>query len=444
MALFDKSRLSQKKYRFLRMSSSGVDVNIVSNEKIIICCASCFIEGCSVKERASSYRWVMVAITWLMMFSLGFSWFVVTPMAGKLGVSYAQFGFLVALVPLALVILCIPGGLFADRFGVRRAVLVGGLVMGVFGLLRAFASSFPVLAATMFLCGVGYAIAYPNMSKVTGVWFPCSQYALASGIMFTGMEVGMASSFILTPAVLLPFTGSPSGVFISVGIVALAMTAVWILLAREKPAGSQGDMGRSSIDQRVSFGESLSVVLRNKQMWMIMITCLFLLAPQIGLFGFLQTILTQKGMDLTTAGLVSSMITLSMIPGSFITPMISDRVHVRKPFIWGISLAAAVALYFTGTTMGVPLWISAIVYGFLIGSMAPIILAMPVELMGASYSATAGGLTLVGGYIGAMIAPWLAGYLSTSTGSFTPAVIMCTGFTVFTAVCGLLLKETGS
>jgi len=397
-----------------------------------------------VEEKVSSYRWVMVAVTWLMMFSLGLSWFCVTPMESKLGVSYAQFGFLVALIPLALVILCIPGGLFADRFGVRRAVLVGGLVMGIFGLLRAFASSFPMLALTMFLCGVGYAIAYPNMPKVTGVWFPYRQYALASGIMFTGMEVGMASSFILTPAVLLPLTGSSGGVFISVGIVALAMTAVWILLARERPTGSHNEAIRSSVNHGVPFRESLSVVLRNKQMWMIMITCLFLLAPQIGLFGFLQTILTQKGMDLTSAGLVSSMITLSMIPGSFITPMISDRVHARKPFIWGISIAAAVALYFTGTTIGTPLWISAIVYGFLIGSMAPIILAMPVELMGASYSATAGGLTLVGGYIGAMIAPWLAGYFSTSTGSFTPAVIMCTAFTAFDAVCGLLLKETSS
>jgi cyanate permease len=177
---------------------------------------------------------------------------------------------------------------------------------------------------------------------------------------------------------------------------------------------------------------------------MVMITCLFLLAPQIGLFGFLQTILTQKGMNSTTAGLLTSTIILFMIPGSFITPVISDRVGRRKPFIWATSIVAAIALYFTGTTLGLPLWISAIFYGFLIGSMAPIILAMPVELMGASYSATAGGLTLVGGYIGAMIAPWLAGYFAAATGSFIPAVIMCTAFTVAEAVCGLLVKETCS
>jgi len=387
----------------------------------------------------------MVAITWLVMFSLGLSWFCVTPMEAELGVTYAQFGFLVALIPLALVILCIPGGLFSDRFGVRRAVLLGGLLMGVFGLLRAFASSFPMLVATMFLCGTGYAIAYPNMPKVTGVWFPYKQYALASGIMFSGMEVGMASSFILTPTVLLPLTGSSQGVFITVGILTLAITLVWILLAKERPANFETRESGSSVEiHGVPFRKSLSIVLGSKQMWMVMITCLFLLAPQIGLFGFLPTILAQKGMDLTTAGLITSMIALFMIPGSFITPMISDLLGIRKPFIWATSIAAAVALYFTGTSLGLPLWVSAIVYGFLIGSMAPIILAMPVELMGASYSATAGGLTLVGGYTGAMIAPWLAGYLTTATGSFMPVLIMCTVFTAVDAVCGLLLKETGS
>ena len=384
----------------------------------------------------------MVAITWLMLFSLGVSWFCITPMEDKLGVTYAQFGFLVALVPLALVILCIPGGLLADRFGVRRTVLIGGLIMGVFGLLRGFATNFPMLATTMFLCGAGYAIAYPNLPKVTGLWFPYKKCALASGVMFTGMEVGMASSFILTPAVLLPLTGSSQGVFIAAGILALTMTLIWILLAKERPDNLATDQskGLSTTETRgVPFRKSLSAVLRNKYMWIVMLTCLFLLAPQIALLGFLPTMLKLRGTDPTTAGLITSMISWFMIPGSFITPMISDRLGVRKPFIWATSIVAAFALYFTGTTMGLPLWISAIVYGFLIGSMAPIILAMPVELMGASYSATAGGFTLVGGYLGAMIAPWLAGYFSAAT-----AVIMCTALTGIEAVCGLMLKETGS
>ena len=393
----------------------------------------------------------MAAVTWLMLFSLGASWFCFTPMIvtmmEELGMTLEQVGFLVALVPLALVILCIPGGMFADRFGIRPTVVIGCLIMGVFGLLRGFSTSFPMLAVTMFLCGVGYAIAYPNLPKVTGLWFPYKEYAIASGIMFTGMEVGIASSFILTPTVLLPLSGSWQGVFIAVGILALAMTLIWLLLAKERPdnlaAGHSKD-SRPRQSEGVPFRKSISAVLRNKHMWIVMLTCLFLLAPQIGLLGFLSTMLELKGTDPTTAGLITSMISWFMIPGSFITPMISDRMKVRKPFIWATSILAAIAIYFAGTVTGTALWISVIVYGFLIGSMAPIILSMPVEIMGASYSATAGGFTLVGGYFGAMIAPWLAGYLSTTTGSFLPAVIMCTILTGLEAVCGLMLKETGS
>lgn len=402
-----------------------------------------------MSEKAVSYRWVMAAITWLMMFALGASWFCFTPMiimlTEDLAVTFEQAGILIALVPLSLVILCIPGGLFADRFGVRITVLIGGIIMGIFGLLRGFASDFTTLAITMFLCGVGYSISYPNLPKVTGMWFPPKEYALASGVMFTGMEVGISLPLILTPAVLLPWTGSWRGVFIAFGILSLVLTVIWIVLARERPksATSSPQIGSSSELKGVPFRESLSTVLRNKYMWVLMLTTFFLLAPQIGLLGFLPTMLMEKGIEPTTAGLITSMISLFMVPGSFIVPRVSDRVGLRKPFIWVTSIIAGVALYLVGTTTGMPLWISAIVYGFLIGGMAPIILAMPIELVGPSYSATAGGFILVGGYLGAMIAPWLAGYLSTTTGSFGSAVIMCTLLTEIDAICGLMLKETG-
>lgn len=402
-----------------------------------------------MSEKVPSYRLVMAAITWLMMFALGASWFCFTPiiimLMEDLAVTFEQVGILIALVPLSLVILCIPGGLFADRFGVRITVLIGGIIMGVFGLLRGFASDFTTLAVTMFLCGVGYSIAYPNLPKITGIWFPRREYALASGAMFTGMEVGISLPLILIPAVLLPWTGSWQGVFIAIGILSLVLTAIWIVLARERPKSATGSpqMNSSSELKGVPFKESLSTVLRNKYMWVLMLTTFFLLAPQIGLLGFLPTMLMLKGIEPTTAGLIASMISLFMIPSSFIIPMVSDRVGLRKPFIWVTSIIAGVALYLVGTTTGVPLWISVIVYGFLVGGMAPMILAMPIELVGTSYSATAGGFVLVGGYLGAIIASWLAGYLSTTTGSFFSAVIMCTALTEIDAICGLMLKETG-
>jgi MFS family permease len=394
-----------------------------------------------MSENVSPYRWVMATITWLMMFSLGASWFCFTPLAlilmEDLSLDFGQVGLIIGLVPLSLIMLCIPGGLFADHFGVRKTVLIGGILLGTFGLLRGFATDFATLAITMFLCGVGYSIAYPNLPKITGIWFPPREYAVASGAMFTGMEVGMALPFILVPSVLLPWTGSWRGIFIVVGVLSLALTFMWIFLAKERHA----QQGFSDEFKSAPFKKSLFMVLRNKQMWILMLTTLFLLAPQVGLLGFLQSMLTLKGIDPTTAGFITSLISWSMIPGSFVIPILSDRVGLRKPFIWALSLIAGVALYLAGTTTGVALWSSVVIYGFLIGGMAPIVLTIPTEIVGVQHSATAGGFMLVGGYVGAMITPWLVGYLSTTTGSFYSAVILCVAFTEIDVFFGLMLKE---
>lgn len=348
---------------------------------------------------------------------------------------FGQVGLIISFVPLSLVLLCIPGGLLADRFGIRKTVFLGGLLLGLFGLLRGCATNFATLALTTFLCGVGYSIAYPNLPKITGLWFPSNEYAIASGAMFTGMEVGMALPFIIIPSMLLPWTSSWRAVFIIMGLLSLTFSFAWILFARDKPKGTvkSGD--------GASFRESLSVVLRKRHMWILMLTTFFLLAPQVGLLGFLQSMLTLKGLEPTTAGVITSLIPWFMIPGSFIIPIISDKIGLKKPFIWALSLIAGITLYIIGTTTDTTLWASVIIYGFLIGGMAPIILAMPVEIVGPQHSATAGGFMLTGGYLGAMIAPWLAGHLKAATNSFHPALILCVALTEVDVILGLMLKE---
>ncbi len=85
--------------------------------------------------------------------------------------------------------------------------------MSVFGLFRGFSRDFATLAITTFLCGVGYAITYPDLPKMVGMWFHAKEHALARGTVFSGMVTGLSVSFVLTPAVLLPLIKSWQGVF---------------------------------------------------------------------------------------------------------------------------------------------------------------------------------------------------------------------------------------
>ncbi len=190
--------------------------------------------------------------------------------------------------------------------------------------------------------------------------------------------------------------------------------------------------------QEISFGRSSEQTYMDRGFYRLLPTCL-----SDRIHRVFPAILELQGMDPSTAGFIASMITWLMIPGSLIMPNASDRLGLRKPFFWISSIIAGVALYFAGTMIGPTLWISIIIYGFLSGGMAALALAMPIELAGPSYAATAGGLSLVIGYLGAMIGPWLAGYLSTVTGSFVLSTIVCVLLTEANVIAGLILKETG-
>jgi NNP family nitrate/nitrite transporter-like MFS transporter len=397
----------------------------------------------AMTEKHPPYRWVMVGLMWLMLFALGLNWLSFAPLIllvmQDLGMTFEESGILMGLVPVALVILCIPSGLFADRIGVKKTVLIGGAVISAFGLLRGASSTPAMLALTMFLCGAGYAITYPPLPKLIGAWFPPGERGTATGVVFTGLEVGMSASFVLVPALLLPLTGSWQGVFIVIGAVSLALTVMWAAFAKEALKPITHPSQRRPLD--ATFTESLHAVTRNRHLWIAGLVGFFLLAPQMGFLGFLPVILELRGMDPIAAGVLASVPSWLMIPGSLVMPKISDRVRLRRPFFWASSIIAGGALYFATTTVNAPLWISLIVYGFLNGGMAALVVSMPAELTELRYAATAGGFFLVVCYLGAIVGPSLAGFLATQTGSFSASILACVALTEANVVLGLMLRD---
>jgi len=396
---------------------------------------------------SSPYRWIMALLVWLMFFALGLSWFSFAPIMleamDELSITFEEAGIVIGLVPLALVIVCIPSGLLADRFSLRKTVLVGATVMSVFGMLRGFSFDFATLAMTMFACGVGYAVSYPSLSKVIGVWFPPKEIALAMGIVFSGMEVGMSASLLLTPAMVLAWSGSWRYAFIAIGALTLAITLVWTVLAREVPESRTRAPGERPKAESSSLKNSFFTVARNRHIWIVSLIGFMLLGSQVGFIGFFPSLLELRGIDPTTAGIIASTVPWFMVPGSLVIPKTSDRTGVRKPFFWLASIAAGAALYFAAIDTGRLMWVSIIVYGFLSGGMAALALSTTVELAGQSQAATATGLFLVVGYLGALFGPWLVGLLASTTGSFIMSISACVVLTETIVILGLSLKETG-
>src|SRR4030081_2440579 len=111
-----------------------------------------------------------------------------------------SIGALVSLPVLILAVASVPGSLLIAKLGVRRALLIGLCMVGVFSALRGFGPSTPVLYTATFLMGVGVAVSQPAFPSLVREWFP-RRIAIATAVYSNGILVGETLPTVLTTPV---------------------------------------------------------------------------------------------------------------------------------------------------------------------------------------------------------------------------------------------------
>ncbi len=103
-------------------------------------------------------------------------------------------GSLSALYFYSYVLMQVPTGILADRWGARKLLTSGALVAAAGGLLFALSPSLWWAGLGRFLVGGSVAVAYVCLLKVSSHWLPVNRYALASAIaLFLGI-IGAVSA----------------------------------------------------------------------------------------------------------------------------------------------------------------------------------------------------------------------------------------------------------
>jgi len=103
-------------------------------------------------------------------------------------------GSLSALYFYSYVLMQVPTGILADRWGTRKLLTTGALIAAAGGLLFALSTSFWWAGLGRFLVGGSVAVAYVCLLKISSRWLPVNRYALASAIaLFLGI-IGAVSA----------------------------------------------------------------------------------------------------------------------------------------------------------------------------------------------------------------------------------------------------------
>jgi sugar phosphate permease len=376
-----------------------------------------------IKKQNPNYGWYILALTGLTYAIIAGVNRMCMPVLFKeigdtLHLSVGDIGVVWGMDPLAGVFVGLPAGLLADRFGIKKTLVVLCILAGIFGALRGFSTSFVSLSATMFLFGLMSAAAPAIIPKVTAEWFNDKRLAFSNALLNILWSLGSMAATIFTATYFSPLLGGWKNVLFVYGIPSVLLGFLWLFTGRERgPSAS----GTGPVSIKVPFREALYHVVRTKEVWLIGIITLTNWGASMGLFGYLPLYLEKTmGWSKASAGNTITVFSGLMLVGSIPMALLSDKLHTRRGVLV-VSISALVAclllIPFVSATW---IWIIIIVGAFLRSAASSLFNVMIFETkgIGSKYGGTAIGLASTVSMAGAFLAPSVGNRLV----QFGPAV----------------------
>lgn len=368
-----------------------------------------------IRKRNPNYRWYVLAITMLTYGIITGAARLCMPVLFKqisddLGLSVVAIGTIWGMDPLAGIFIGLPGGLLADRFGVRRTLIVVCILAGIFGALRGLSVNFISMAATMFLFGLTAAATPSIVPKMTAEWFGGRQLGMANAFLNIAWAIGAMTATMLSATIFSPLFGSWRWVMLLYGVPSVILGLLWFTTVRDPDKSELPD----AMEIKVPFKEALSRVARMKEVWIIGLITLTNWGASTGFVGYLPLYLRNIGWTPTSAD--SAITVFSGVTSLGVIPMVllSDKIGSRKAVvaISVASLALSLGLLPLVNTTGI--WVLIIVCGFLRSGGAALFNVMIFEIkgVGSTYGGTATGLANTISMVGAFLAPPLGNSLA--------------------------------
>lgn len=198
------------------------------------------------RKRPTGVRWTILAILFALSFVAYLTRYNVSiaaeAMMPDLGISTIQMGWIFSAMLIGYTLFQLPGGVFGDRFGPRRALSVIALLWVVLtvltglipGQLTAIGSGALVsLLIIRFLMGVVHAPLFPTIQGAIEEWFPPGNWALPTGIAGAGLSLGGAVAGPLVAWVMVTLGWRESFYFIVP--ITLIVIAIWWWFATDSP-----------------------------------------------------------------------------------------------------------------------------------------------------------------------------------------------------------------
>lgn len=304
-------------------------------------------------------------------------------------------------------------GAIADRFGVSRVTLVGGLFYALGLWVMSTASGSPMLMLAGVL--IGFGLSGAGFSVVLGAVGRAASPAHRSKALALASMGGSVGQFLAVPYVQ-GLIGSTDWV-ISLLILA-GMSLIIVPLARGLVVKDEGKATKANIPKQ-SMKDALSEAGRHKGFWLLnggFFVCGFNLAF-IGIH--MPAFLGDQGFQpwLAASGLM--LIGLMNMVGTYVFGTMGGRFpkkHVLSAIYFGRSIVFLMFILLPLSEFSVLAF--SVAMGFLWLGTVPLTSGLVAHIFGPAYMSMLYGIVFFSHQIGSFSGSWLAGYLFDTTGSY--------------------------
>ena len=324
------------------------------------------------------------------------------PIAREFEQNLAQRGILLMLAPLGFVISTLVSGYLSDRWGQRLFILTGFALLTAGLVLAAWAPTYLILQAGLFICGASFGFIESPIAVVGADAFP-DWRAQALNVIQVFFNVGA----IIGPAIIGALFWRGWNWRAGFGLCIVLSLAALVLSSRGLPRR------RANVPAGHEQGERQGV-----RWWLvalIAITLFLYVGSEMTVGQWSANYVEQTfGVAPARAAIVVSVFWFGMMLGRSLYIVLVARMGYLLPVIWSAVLAAASAVAAACASSGLQAGIWCALTGFFLGGTWPTILAYAAHKSPGRIG-TVFGAVVSAGALGGVFMPPLAGWVAQGT-----------------------------
>ena len=388
--------------------------------------------------------WIVVAVFFISAYANGVVFYSFTaifePIVKDLSLSYTQVSFAASIRGFEYSFLAPLVGFLIDRFGSRKLIFAGAIIIGLGLLLLSRANSIATFYFSFFLMSMGLTSCTGFiLTSVVGNWFR-RKATTAMGIALCGSAVGGLLVPLVTRLVdVLEWRMA----MVVIGLAAWCILLPLSLLVRHKPEqyGYLPD-GDEMIEpmsteiltspQNTETNTGVRQTLKSRFFWLISFGFLTHYLVISSVLTHIMPYLSSINVPRSSSSLVASGIPLASIIGRLTFGWFGDRFDKRRVAAIGFILTI-IGLLLLNYIDTIGMWILVpfvIIFGVGFGGPVPLALSMLLGYFGRARSSTIIGLLMGVVVIGSIVGPPLAGWIFDNYGSYQIAWFAFVGITI--------------